>query len=481
MAPERRDVLRASGGLAALLTGGLAGCVENLPGTGPGGPDAPGYADPLYDPAALFEVETRAFVSVDAAAYREQQAALPEAFRESVERVDDQARGVERGDVDRLSGVLGGDRGDVAKYADDRSVYSGVATGSFDAEAVRSQVEAENDELVERGEYEGYTLYGGASEYDRTRTIAAAVSSEAVIGASVDVSYPNETPTPQREGGFVDVPELTGTPSGATTAVDAVKRHVDAMNGNADRLADVDLAATVLDDLGDRPFVGGVLTDGESVRQLYFGDGEGGTSDPEDELLRDVKALTQGLRAVAGSATAGDAGSGEMVVRCYYGSSDAAGSRAETLRGAIGTAKSRAGDVTPPETEVATDGSAVVLTVTGDPKQVADEFGLAGSGSASGGGSASSEVPQAAFSFDYGSSGSLTITHDGGDNIPGDQLRIVAGDGSPDRVWSSGGETVSAGRSVTVQVDAADTVRMVWVAADGNASATLALWNGPEA
>jgi hypothetical protein len=472
MSPRRRDVLRAGGGLAALLTG-LAGCTEQLsdaPGIGGGGPDTPAYASLLFDPAAVVDVETRSFVSVDAEAYADQKAALPEQFQRSVEETTGDVDGAQPADADRIGAVLGTARGAAEEFGDERSVYSGLATGSFDAEALTTQAD-ENERLTERGDYEGFTLYGGVSEFDPTRTTAVGIAADAIVAATVDVAEP------EGEAGGSD--ERTTTPEGAATALDAVKTHIDTFSGSGSPLADGDAAATVLADAGDQPFVAGTLTDGATLRQLYFGDGDGGTREPDDELGTALLDLTQELTALAGTATAPESTSGEVVVRAYYGTEDVVDTRAETLRSAIETAKSRSEDVTPPETEVTTDGSAVVLTITGDPQRLAEEFGFGDSGGA--GDSRSREVPTVSFSFDFEAEGSLTITHDGGDTVQADQLRIVGEDGSPDELWSASGGEVTAGVSTTVQADSSDTVRVVWRAADGESSATLAKWVGPDA
>lgn len=478
MAPERRDVLRAGGGLAALLTG-LAGCIEQISDVsdGGGGPNTPSYAATLFDPAAVLDVETRSFVSVDATAYRQQKAALPKAFREGVEDTAGDVKGADPADADRLSGVIGTDPGDPRKYQDDRSVYTGYLTGDFDAEKIRSQMEA--DETVsEKGEYEGFTLYGGAPDYDRTRTLGVAVSSDALAGATLDVAYPGGTPT---SGEYADPGDLTATPSGVPTALDAVKAQVDAASGSGGNgLTSDDLAARILADIGDEPLIAGTLTDGETVRRMYFGDGEGGTREPEDAIARDVKALTQGLVAVAGSGAAPESTSAETVVRMYYEDEGVVSDRASTLRSAIETAKSRSEDVTPPETEVTTDGRAVVLTVTGDPQRLSEEFGF---GEASGGGSARgtpAEAPQVAFAFEYASDGTLTITHEGGDNVKTDLRVRYEVDGEMQlETWTAGEDGIAAGDSYTTDmaVDSGSGVIVLW--RGENASAVLAQSEAP--
>jgi hypothetical protein len=477
MAPDRRDVLRASGGLAALLTG-LAGCTEQIDDvTGGGGPDTPAYAGTLFDPAAVLDVDTRSFVSVDATAYRQQKAALPQTFRDGVEDTAGDVDGADPSDAERLSGVIGTDPGDPRKYQDNQNVYAGYLTGEFDAGAIRSQLD-EEEQFTERGDYEGFSLYGGATEYDKTRTVAVAVSSGAVAGATVDVAYPGDTPTGDE---YADPGELDGTPSGVPTALDAVEGQIDAASGSGGNgLTSDDLAARVLADVGDEPLVAGTLTRGETVRRLYFGDGEGGTRDPEDDLAKDVKALTQGLVAVAGSGAAPESTSAETVVRVYYENEGIVSDRADTLRSAIETAKSRSEDVTPPETEVTTDGRAVVLTVTGDPQRLSEEFGF---GEASGGGSGRGtpvEAPQVAFGFEYADDGTVTITHEGGDSVTTDLQVRYAADGEPrTETWTAGEDGIAAGDSYTTEmaVDSGSDVLVIW--RGENASAVLAQSEAP--
>ncbi|MFB6205457.1 MAG: type IV pilin [Haloglomus sp.] len=112
---------------------------------------------------------------------------------------------------------------------------------------------------------------------------------------------------------------------------------------------------------------------------------------------------------------------------------------------------------------------------------VVGTFLLGLGGSVSGGRSdtgTDSEAPHISFSFEYRSSGELTITHDGGDTVAADQLYLV-GDGTK-RLWGQSGE-VSAGDSVTMNVDADATIRILWRSEDGDGSAVLAEWTGPDA
>ena len=94
-----------------------------------------------------------------------------------------------------------------------------------------------------------------------------------------------------------------------------------------------------------------------------------------------------------------------------------------------------------------------------------------------------STAPQASFTFDFGGSDTVTITHDGGDTIEdGDRLTIVnSGSWGTPPSFTSGSE-VSAGDSVqgTNTADwAGETIRVVWENANGDNSATLGKANAP--
>ncbi|WP_324758164.1 type IV pilin N-terminal domain-containing protein [Haloarcula montana] len=118
-----------------------------------------------------------------------------------------------------------------------------------------------------------------------------------------------------------------------------------------------------------------------------------------------------------------------------------------------------------------------------------------------------SATPQASFSFDYDAGpgndteGVLSITHDGGDTLNGDEVyvrgsgltddgagSIPAADYDLDRntspaSWSNaGGSTeISAGNGVDVAVRNFYDIRVVYESAEGDSSATLGQDTGPEA
>ena len=113
-------------------------------------------------------------------------------------------------------------------------------------------------------------------------------------------------------------------------------------------------------------------------------------------------------------------------------------------------------------------------------------LGIGGSASASGSASGGREpTPQISFSFEYDADSQLvTVTHDGGDSVPAEELQLA---------YESGGEitvdtwvderdgTVTAGDSFTTgsTVDSGSAVRVVWQNTDGDGAAELGEFQVP--
>ena len=101
---------------------------------------------------------------------------------------------------------------------------------------------------------------------------------------------------------------------------------------------------------------------------------------------------------------------------------------------------------------------------------------------------ASNTAPQASFSFDYDNAenGTVTVTHEGGDTIPDNELNLTAsgdGIGEYSENWEG---PVSAGSSDTIdggdgengdKFEEDDTVRVVW--SSGDSSNTLRTFTVP--
>jgi flagellin-like protein len=114
------------------------------------------------------------------------------------------------------------------------------------------------------------------------------------------------------------------------------------------------------------------------------------------------------------------------------------------------------------------------------------------------GDSVSNTAPQASFSFDYtedstatnaGSTGVVTVTHNGGDSIPQSEL-YARGSGIADSGgWSTlpasssnGNNDVVAGNSADVGIDSSSyDLRIVYQSSEGDTSATLGQNEGPDA
>ena len=90
-----------------------------------------------------------------------------------------------------------------------------------------------------------------------------------------------------------------------------------------------------------------------------------------------------------------------------------------------------------------------------------------------------STAPQASFSFDE-SSNDVTITHDGGDTISEDNLKVTVDGTKANGIWDSSND-VTAGTSVDVVADSSnigslssnDVIRVIWTSDSGENSQTL--------
>jgi flagellin-like protein len=107
-------------------------------------------------------------------------------------------------------------------------------------------------------------------------------------------------------------------------------------------------------------------------------------------------------------------------------------------------------------------------------------------------------TPQTSFGFEYdagttaggecnvdltdgGDAGTLTVAHESGEAIDGDQLYLLTDAGEAE--WKAdcdNSDTVSTGDSIDVAVDADQTLRVVWEAEDGGQTKTIVRWDGPD-
>ncbi|WP_262176538.1 type IV pilin N-terminal domain-containing protein [Haloarcula laminariae] len=101
------------------------------------------------------------------------------------------------------------------------------------------------------------------------------------------------------------------------------------------------------------------------------------------------------------------------------------------------------------------------------------------------GDSLNSQAPQVSFDYQYDeTSGELTITHGGGDPIDEAKVGVRGGntDNSPGVDWDGSGTVgdsdITAGDSYEYAAGSDDTVRIIWRAGPGGATATLGVWEG---
>jgi hypothetical protein len=496
MSPKRRDVLRA-GGVAALLSGGLAGCIEDV--TDAPGEERPAYADWLFDTDTLLDASFQGFYAVDVAAYREQQAALPAEANEAVQRAADEYDGVAVEDFDRVTGLGAFADPNPDDYGDEQFILTTVGTGSFDSDAVASAIRS-NSEVSADGEYEGYDLYTRRDRYSPGNTAAAAVGDEAVVLTVADAGGEYRNP-PRGE----TPPSPSGTPAGGVSAERAVVHHVDAgASGSGGLLAGNDRLDRLAEAL-DGPIVGGLAFDAATLRErLGFRSPEATTATPEADgrdgndnggaddrrastptvsepepspVERHLRRVTMGLTAFGGSADADGASSGAVDFRLLYEDESAASDGAaavEDLRDAL-RAESEA--FTVPEVTVETDGTAVVVAITGDPSAFYEALGFGDSNEPN------ARAPQVSFTFDRREDGRVTVTHDGGDEVGTEGtiglLYESNGEGI-ERQWQPDDGSITAGDSVTTDQPVTGILRVIWTSPEGGSSATLGLYRPPE-
>jgi flagellin-like protein len=116
------------------------------------------------------------------------------------------------------------------------------------------------------------------------------------------------------------------------------------------------------------------------------------------------------------------------------------------------------------------------------------------------GGSVQQTAPQASFTFDYtegsgasagtpplyqssdvGTSGTLVITHDGGDSIEAARLSIVDDEGGSAAGSTFSPTPVSAGSTASVEIGNDDNIRIIWESQNGENTATLGQFSAPDA
>jgi hypothetical protein len=237
MTTNRRDVLK-SGGLAALIgVTGLAGCSGG--GLLGDGNDA-GKTSWQYDPSSLVEAENKLFGSLDYAQIYENRDYLPESSREDYETDSDSPVSAE--DIGQMTGV-GAGRYTPAEQSG--AVFGSVAvTGEFGKDAITGSIGSES-EAEKVGEYEGYVLYENAESVTGGAGLDPGTQASATVGVGDGAIVMGVVSQQQTDVGV--------------TGEDAVRKMIDASNGNAPLLRDnSEYASQVSSEVGGKSMrVGG--------------------------------------------------------------------------------------------------------------------------------------------------------------------------------------------------------------------------------
>ncbi|GAB3412560.1 hypothetical protein GCM10027435_05410 [Haloparvum alkalitolerans] len=93
--------------------------------------------------------------------------------------------------------------------------------------------------------------------------------------------------------------------------------------------------------------------------------------------------------------------------------------------------------------------------------------------------------PSASFGFDYVDNGTdydATVTHEGGDSVPIDQLSVTftnASGASVTEDWQGSGPVTAGDGSTHTNVGSGSDVRVIWTANDGSSSQTIGRSTAP--
>jgi hypothetical protein len=454
--PSRRDVLRTGAALSGLATlGSLAGCAgllnsenartgEQLTGV-PESADAAAHADAaavIDDDGAQRVVDAMLGVQAEKSWY-----SGPEDFEGMLSTVEDET-GLDPEGVETVTPFF--EWGSESSFGTVSPDFHGVLfEADWAADAVVDSLEASHDDYEET-DHAGQPVY--EPDFERGTWFGVVADGEYVIGSE-----------------------------------DAVKDAIDVEHDDEDSM-DEDLRTAYADTRsGPIGFVGTVPSD-------LLPD----TTGPDDQF--DLTVL-DGVETVAGAVYENGDNRG---VETTFAAEDeeTAEDLASLLDGLFSFASDQAGDGAIGSeldaVEVGQDGTDVIVSYEASVAELVDAVEETMT-SDSGGGRAV-ETPQVAFSFEYEATGegtgTVAITHDGGDTVRQSEL-YVRGTGFADVSnvdMTAGGQwagttngtvddepSVAAGDMVTLGVESDAELRVIFEDTDGNTSATLAAWEGPDA
>ncbi|WP_254768479.1 hypothetical protein [Salinilacihabitans rarus] len=450
MDTSRRTLLRVG---AAAGAAALAGCIDSIGDVGgDGGP--PTNFSWLYDPTTLTDVGSHGFLTVDVDAIREHEEHVPEEVWNELEALDEEVENVDIEEFDHLTGVgfAGSD------FASNGATV--VASGSFDAAAIRAEFEADADADVlaeTEWSYEGYEGYhveeavesweSGADD-DRYQSFTVGLTDEHVVA------------------GYVLDDDLRSD--------EAVETAIDTHGGDGTPYYESDDAVRALvDGIGDAEMGAGAAVDEDLLAEGIA------QADPEvRDALRDLTAF--GLRTALGE----DVETGLVLVYADADavSADAIESLVDDLR------EDPTFDDSVEDVSVAVDGRTVTVTATVDgetfwegvqtPLQGTSTSAQTAIGEDTVEGSTTTpSVPMVSLEFDYDPAAeTVTITHASGDAFDADAVSL-AGDVQRDDVPGWEGEVTVGDSTDGIPLHSGEIVTVVW--ADDGATMVLGQFFAP--
>lgn len=465
--------------LATVGTGSAAGCVGQIRDPG-GGSSAPAYADPLYDPSAVMDARTSAFVSYDLGTIYEHRDLLPESVATRIEEFDGQYDSVSIADLGLFTGQVytTGALGDLSGG----SVTAGgsaVLEGSFEPDQLLSQLRALGAVDVEAAGTSGdHDLYTVTKPPTLPSTTLALDGKRVAVGATHQADVTGET---------------------------AVTTALDAEGGGSAYYRSSDVGRRLVDGLGDVTTATGIVA----------GIGSYARENTQSYPTADLEAAATGLQGIGSGTTI----EGETITSTIAGvyEDGEVPSDAE-VSGVVDWVKEQAsghpGAKLPDEIRTSVDGRTVTASYDIDPSALFED-GPTGPGPGPGAVAASPlaalmgtfvlgigrvgsppsvdenppadsddrGAPQVSLDWSYGPEQTPTLqaVHNGGDTLRAPNLRATVPDGEG-TVTLKKGPTFSAGDQIIAEstgLSAGATVRLLWQPPDESGAAILGSFTVP--
>lgn len=442
MESTRRAFLRLGTAVAGATA--MAGCTGSLNGETDARDDGRPALPWLYDPTTLLDVENYGFGTINVEALYENRERLPDELFEAIDELDEE---FENADVEAFEHLTA--TGFVSSDLD-RGGGTLVAAGSFDADAIRAELEAEFDEEVgddETWSYEGYDgyhveepyrpMWGETDEEDRYASVTLGLDDEHVLlGFALDETLRSDR---------------------------ALEAAIDTHDGGeSPYYDDEESVRSLVDRIGDAIVGFGVDVDDEFVAEAYE------DADEEyRELLRDLTAF--GLSADV----VDDAVETRFVL--VYAAEDAAST--DTLETLVETLRDDPEfDRAVGEIDVERDGRSVVVASAVDADEFWEQFDPFAGEATPDVDPAAAEIeaaPSVAIDAEYDRSAeTLTLVHVAGDHLDGNAVRLE-GDVEAETVPGWEAEVTVGDSTEPIELGPGEHLEVVWEDPDSGDSRVL--------